>query len=97
MFNNGFTGPNGWDHYAVGVVQADGKFELERGYNRGNPGDFFPGTTGNRSLTLTTTPNTSSYYMLPSMTIPGESGLMVTNVQENADGTVEFDVNIATK
>ena len=97
MFNNGFTGPNGWDHYAVGVVQADGKFELERGYNRGNPGDFFPGTTGNRSLTLTTTPNTSSYYMLSGMAIPGESGLMVTNVQENADGTVEFDVDIATK
>ena len=97
MFNNGFTGPNGFDHYGVAVLQADNGFDLERADNRGDAADFFPGTTGTRSLTYRTTPNTSSYYFWKGMPHPGESGLNVTNIVENADGTVDFDFTLGGK
>ena len=48
-------------HYQVALVQADGLLDLEHKVNRGDAGDPYPGSTGNRSLTLLSTPNSGSY------------------------------------
>jgi hypothetical protein len=37
-------------NFKIMLVQADGRGELERGANRGGPGDPYPGTTGNTAL-----------------------------------------------
>ncbi|MGK5170746.1 M6 family metalloprotease domain-containing protein [Geodermatophilus sp. CPCC 205761] len=48
-------------HYMVGLVQADGKRDLERNRNRGDAGDVYPGTSANTALTPTSTPSSDSY------------------------------------
>jgi immune inhibitor A len=55
--------PNNADenHYLIGLVQADGKQDLERNRNRGDAGDCYPGTSANTALTSTSTPDTRSY------------------------------------
>jgi immune inhibitor A len=49
------------NHYKVGLVQADGKRNLELAQNRGDAGDPYPGTSGNISFNSTSTPNSKSY------------------------------------
>ncbi|MGW4029572.1 M6 family metalloprotease domain-containing protein [Streptomyces sp. NPDC004838] len=49
------------NRYKVGLVQADGRRDLERSRNRGDAGDPYPGDTGNTSLTGSTSPNSKSY------------------------------------
>ena len=49
------------NHYLVGLVQADGRRDLERSRNRGDAGDCYPGTSANTALTPTSTPSTRSY------------------------------------
>ena len=49
------------NHYMVGLVQADGKRDLDRGRNRGDAGDPYPGTSGNTALTPTSMPSSDSY------------------------------------
>lgn len=49
------------NHYEVGLVQADGKRDLELGRNRGDAGDAYQGTSGNTALTPTSTPSSRSY------------------------------------
>src|SRR6185436_1305176 len=53
-------------HYKVALVQADNAYNLERRQNRGDGGDPFPGTTGNRSLTGVSAPNSNLYGGTPS-------------------------------
>ncbi|SVA16611.1 uncharacterized protein METZ01_LOCUS69465, partial [marine metagenome] len=62
---NGWAPNNDEPHYGVGLEQADGLFNLE---NNGSSdgGDPYPGTTNNHTLSRCTTPNTNSYYDLPS-------------------------------
>jgi immune inhibitor A len=45
-------------NYLVGLVQADGKRDLERNTNRGDAGDVFPGSARVTSATDSTTPST---------------------------------------
>jgi immune inhibitor A len=49
------------NHHLVGLLQADGRRDLERNRNRGDAGDCYPGTNANTELTPTSTPSTRSY------------------------------------
>lgn len=60
------TMPNNWDedHLAVGVMQADGRRDLQEGgffRNQGDASDPYPGTTRNRKFGSNTKPNSKSY------------------------------------
>ncbi|MEA2664431.1 MAG: immune inhibitor [Candidatus Eremiobacteraeota bacterium] len=48
-------------NFKIMLVQADGRGELERGLNRGDPGDPYPGTTGNTALHPVSTPPVAPY------------------------------------
>lgn len=50
------------NHYKVALEQADGRRDLELNIkNRGDGGDCYPGSTGNRSFEAGSTPNSNSY------------------------------------
>ena len=56
VYNN-----NNENHYRVDVEQADGHRDLNNGTNRGDAGDPFPGSTGNKYFASNTTPNSNFY------------------------------------
>ncbi|MFL5280064.1 MAG: M6 family metalloprotease domain-containing protein [Rhodopila sp.] len=49
------------NHYKVGLVQADGRRDMELDHNRGDAGDSYPGSSGNTSFNASSTPNSNSY------------------------------------
>ncbi len=62
--DEGFPGQPGWpqnnNHYRLAVLQADGNYDLEHGFNRGDGGDAYHGNGVDR-IDETTVPNTDSY------------------------------------
>jgi immune inhibitor A len=54
------------NHYKVALEQADGQRDLELDLrNRGDGGDCYPGTSGNRSFDAGSTPDSNSYAGSP--------------------------------
>lgn len=49
------------NHYKVGLVQADGKRDIELNHNGGDTGDPFPGSAGVVKVDGSTTPSTKSF------------------------------------
>jgi immune inhibitor A len=48
-------------HFLVGLVQADGRRDLEVARNGGDAGDVYPGSSRNRTFDSTSTPSSRSY------------------------------------
>ncbi|NIW00179.1 M6 family metalloprotease domain-containing protein, partial [Candidatus Saccharibacteria bacterium] len=74
-------------HYMVGLLQADGRWDLENNTNRGDSGDPFPGSTNNRQLGPNTIPNTNSYYN-------GRTDIGIGNISLPAD-TMSFSLSLS--
>jgi immune inhibitor A len=74
-------------HYGLSVLQADGKYDLEKYVNRGDAGDFFK--TGSKLTPTSSNVHTGSYYFWKGYgSTPADSGIHVTDIKENADGSV---------
>ena len=86
--------PNGATHYAISVIQADDVWDLEHGWNYGDPGDTYPGYWNVTRLGNKTLPNTSSYYFwLGNLPRFGYSGVTASNIEEtgtNVTATFSF-------
>ncbi|MBB6283765.1 M6 family metalloprotease domain-containing protein [Geobacillus subterraneus] len=74
-------------HYGLSVVQADGRYDLEHYVNRGDEGDFFK--TGDAITPVSGKVHTGSYYFWKGYSAtPADSGIHVTNIYENSDGSI---------
>jgi immune inhibitor A len=74
--------------YGVGLMQADGLRNLERGTNRGDGGDLFPGTTTNRNFNTFTNP--ASYLHPTTAGVSTPSNIIISNITLNSDSSVTF-------
>jgi immune inhibitor A len=89
QYNQSQTASNGTEvtHYGLSVLQADGKYEMEKNLNRGNEGDFFK--TGDTLTPVSGNVHTGSYYFWKgNSATPADSGIHVTDIVENADGSI---------
>ncbi|WP_404323447.1 M6 family metalloprotease domain-containing protein [Cytobacillus firmus] len=87
-------------HYGLSVLQADGKYDLEKNLNRGDAGDFFK--SGSQITPVSGNVHTGSYYFWKgNSSTPADSGIHVTDIKENADGSITakffYNSNSSTK
>ena len=73
-------------HKGVDVEEADGFANLDNSVNRGDPGDPFPGSTGNTVFNLASNPDSRDYTGV-------SSGLALENITHSG-GLVTFDIFI---
>ncbi|RHW42053.1 M6 family metalloprotease domain-containing protein [Neobacillus notoginsengisoli] len=74
-------------HYGLSVLQKDGKYDLEKNVNRGDSGDFFK--TGDKLTPVSGNVHTGSYYFWKGLSnTPADSGIHVTDIKQNADGSI---------
>jgi M6 family metalloprotease-like protein len=77
--------------YGVGLKQADGLRHLEKGTNRGDGGDLFPGTANKHDFTPISNPSS----LLHATDINGDkknSNIYITNITQLPDSIMEFDL-----
>lgn len=74
--------------YGMGLMQADGLRNLERGTNRGDAGDLFPGTTNNRNFNSNTNP--SSYFHPTTGGVRAPTNVTISNITVNPDSSITF-------
>ncbi|MBT2643247.1 M6 family metalloprotease domain-containing protein [Bacillus sp. ISL-41] len=89
QFNQSQTASNGdvVTHYGLSVLQADGNYDLERNLNRGDASDFFK--TGSKITPVSGNVHTGSYYFWKGFSdTPADSGIHVTDIKENKDGSI---------
>ncbi|WP_409294069.1 M6 family metalloprotease domain-containing protein [Peribacillus sp. SCS-26] len=87
--NQSITLKNGTviSHYGLSTLQADGKYDLEHNVNRGDAGDFFK--TGSSITPVSGNVHSGSYYFWKGYSAtPGDSGIHVTDIKENTDGSI---------
>jgi immune inhibitor A len=86
------TGGTGEHHYGMSLIQADGKYDMEKYVNDGDSGDLFPGKNNVTSISskFNAPINTTSLYKWN--TSNTETGIVIENIKENTDGTVTCDV-----
>jgi M6 family metalloprotease-like protein len=78
-------------HFLLALEQADGLRDLEFGNDRGDSGDPFPGSTTNRTWTMLTNPESSSWYACT------DTCIGATNVSNSlATMTADLQVSCAT-
>lgn len=87
-------------HYGLSLMQADGKYDLEKNVNRGDAGDFFK--TGSKITPVSGNVHSGSYYFWKGETAtPADSGIHVTDIVENEDGSITanffYNSNASTK
>lgn len=62
--DEGYPGQSGWPannkHYKIALLQADGRYDMEKKVNRGDSGDLYR-SGGVSSITPSTVPNTDRY------------------------------------
>jgi M6 family metalloprotease-like protein len=74
-------------HYGLSVLQADGKYDLEKYVNRGDAADFLK--TGSQLTPNSKNVHTGSYYFWKGNgTTAADSGIHVTDIIENIDGSI---------
>lgn len=102
QYNQSQTASNGdvVTHYGLSVLQADGLYDLEKNMNRGDAGDFFK--TGSKITPVSGNVHSGSYYFWKGLSdTPADSGIHVTNIKENKDGSITakffYNVNSSVK
>jgi hypothetical protein len=79
---------NGESHYGISIIQADGRWDLERGLSTWFTTDLYPGAGNVTSFGNTTSPNSSAYYFwVGNAPKFGYSGVTAENITE-VDGTI---------
>ncbi|MBV9773965.1 MAG: M6 family metalloprotease domain-containing protein [Gemmatimonadetes bacterium] len=71
------------------LEEADGRADLDRVAARGDDGDPFPGSSGNRSFSATTNPNSNSNKGY-------SSGVSITGITETVGGPVTLNLEIGS-
>ncbi|HID93187.1 MAG TPA: T9SS type A sorting domain-containing protein, partial [bacterium (Candidatus Stahlbacteria)] len=83
-----YPGYTDFGHYLVAVEQADGDWDLERGVNRGDDGDPYPGSSNNRTFNDLSYPDSKNYDF-------GTSFIRVENISDSND-TMTCDIYVSS-
>ena len=73
--------------YWVGLVQADGKKDLENNRNSGEAGDLFPGSSNVTSIDDSSNPSTRSNGGT-------STGVSITKIKNSANGIISINVKV---